>query len=110
MQDSSFEQGTMQLIIDQVEELIVTIIEEIRERPGVAAAILAAVVGVIIGSLLASGVGRKRSAPEKVVHKARGVAEASDLAALAVKLVQNPIVRGFVAAAIQKQLKRRFSH
>ncbi|HEV7666615.1 MAG TPA: hypothetical protein VGQ62_23980 [Chloroflexota bacterium] len=110
MQDANFEQGTMQVIMDQLEELIVTIIEEIRERPGVAAAILAAVVGAVVGSMVAAGFGRRHaSPPEKVARKARGMAEAGDLAGLAVKLMQNPIVRGYVTNAIQSQFKKRFS-
>ena len=40
---ANVEESTMQLVIDQLEELIVTIIEEVRQRPGVVLAILAAV-------------------------------------------------------------------
>jgi hypothetical protein len=108
--NSNVEQSTLQLIVDQIEELIVTLIEEIRERPGIAAAILAAIVGIVLGSMLAARVGRGRtSAPKRVVRRARGVAEATELAALGVKLLQNPIVRGYVRAAVQGQLKKRFS-
>ena len=108
--NSNEEQSTMQLVIDQIEELIVTLIEEIRERPGVAAAILAAVVGIVIGSMLAAMLGRRHASPPKrVVRRARGMAEAGDLAGLGVKLLQNPIVRGYVAAAVQSQFKKRFS-
>lgn len=57
------EQSVMQLIVDQLEELVVTIIEEIRERPGVAAAILAGLLGAIVGSILAAGMGRRASPP-----------------------------------------------
>lgn len=108
MQDSyGQDQGTVQLIIDQLEELIVTVIEEIRERPGVAAALLAAVVGIVIGSVLA-GVGRQRtSAPKKIAKRARGMADAGDLIGIGMKLLQNPIVRGYIFAALAKQLKRR---
>ncbi len=72
MQDSSSQsnadKSVVELIVDQLEELIVTVIEENRERPGVAIAILAAVVGAIVGSMLAGGVGRTRpSAPARVV-------------------------------------------
>ena len=102
--------GTLQLILDQLEELVVTLIEEIRERPAVAAAILAAVVGALVGMMLAGRLGRSHaSAPKKVVRQARGMAQASDLAGLAVRLLQNPIVRGYVASAVQSQFKRRFS-
>jgi hypothetical protein len=108
MHEPNVEQSTLQLIIDQLEELVVTIIEEIRERPGVAAAILAAVVGIIVGSTLAAGVGRRHASPRaRVVSKVRG--EAVDLVGLAIKLVQNPIVRGYLRSAVEGQLKKRFS-
>jgi hypothetical protein len=110
MHESNGEQSTLQLIIDQLEELVVTIIEEIRERPGVAAALLAAVLGVVVGSMLASGVGRRHaSPPASVAHKARTVTEAGDLAALAIRLLQNPIVRSYLRSAVEGQLKKRFS-
>jgi uncharacterized membrane protein YeaQ/YmgE (transglycosylase-associated protein family) len=114
MQDSfsksNGEQSVMQLVVDQLEELVVTIIEEIRERPGVAAAILAGVLGAIAGSMLAASVSRRRpSAPAGVVRKAREVSEVADLAGLALKLLQNPMVRGYVRSMIEGQLKKRFS-
>jgi hypothetical protein len=43
------------------------------------------------------------------VRKARGVGEAAELAALGVKLLQNPIVRSYVRSAVEGQLKKRFS-
>jgi hypothetical protein len=108
MQDA--EQSVMELIVDQLEELVVTIIEEIRERPGVAAALLAGVLGAIVGSVLAAGFARRRSSPRaRVVRKARGVSEAADLAGLALKLLQNPMVRGYVRSAMEGQLKKHFS-
>jgi len=110
MHESNVEQSTLQLIVDQLEELVVTIIEEIRERPGVAAAILATVVGIVVGSMLASGVGRRHaSPPAAVAQKARTVTEAGDLAGLAIKLLQNPIVRHYLRSALESQLKKRFS-
>ena len=111
MHESNVEQSTLTLIVDQLEELVVTIIEEIRERPGVAAAILAAVVGVVVGSMLAAGVGRRHASPPArvVVQKARTVSEAGDLAGLAIRLLQNPIVRSYLRSALESQLKKRFS-
>jgi hypothetical protein len=111
MHESNGEQSTLQLIVDQLEELVVTIIEEIRERPGVAAAILAAVVGIVVGSMLAAGVGRRHASPPArvVVQKARTVSEAGDLAGLAIRLLQNPIVRSYLRSALESQLKKRFS-
>jgi hypothetical protein len=100
----------MQLMVDQIEELIVTIIEEIRQRPGVAMAILAAVTGAVLGSMLAARASRRRGSPTtKVARRARGVGEAAELATLGLKLMQNPIVRGYVRSAVEAQLKKRLS-
>ena len=107
--DAQVEQSTLELIVDQLEELVVTIIEEIRERPGVAAAILAAVVGAVVGGLLAARAGRRASPPARVAKRARGMAEAADVAGIAVKLLQNPMVRGYIRSAVEGQLKKRFS-
>lgn len=114
MQDSfgqsNVEQSTLQQIVDQIEELIVTIIEEVRQRPGVALAIVAAVAGAVIGSMLAGRASQGHAAPAKrAVKKARGMGEAIDLAGLGIKLVQNPLVRNYLRAAVEGQLKKRFS-
>ena len=110
MYEPTVEQSTMQLILDQVEELVVTIVDEIRQRPGVALALLAAVTGALVGSMLAARASRRHRSPARgVVRKARGVSEAADLAALGVKLLQNPIVRSYVRSAVEGQLKKRFS-
>jgi hypothetical protein len=110
MYEPTVEQSTMQLILDQVEELLVTIVNEIRQRPGVALALLAAVTGALVGSMLAARASRRHRSPARgVVRKARGVGEAADLAALGVKLLQNPIVRSYVRSAVEGQLKKRFS-
>src|SRR4051794_6230625 len=106
---SDVEQSTFELIVDQLEELIVTIVEEIRERPTVAAGILAAVVGIVIGSMLVGNRQRQRSAPTRLVRRARGMGEMADLAATGVKLLQNPIVRGLIRSSVQKQLRQRIA-
>ena len=103
------EQSVMELIVDQLEELVVTIIEEIRERPGVAAAILAALLGAIIGSMLAARIGRRQGRPARAVKtRARKVSDAAELAGIGIKLLQNPIVRGYVGSAIEGELKKLF--
>ncbi len=108
--ESNVEQSTMQLIVDQLEEFIVTIIEEVRQRPGVAVAILAGVVGAVVGAMLAARAGRRQASPtRRVVRKARGMSEAVDLAGLGLKLLQNPLVRNYVRATVEGQLKKRFS-
>jgi len=107
---SDAQQSVLQLIVDQLEELMVTVIEEIRERPAVAIAIVAGLLGAIVGSVLAANLaGRPPSTPAPLVRKARGASEAADLAGLALKLLGNPIVRGFVRSAVESQLKKRFS-
>jgi hypothetical protein len=106
MQDSDVEDSTIQLVIDQLEELVVTVIEEIRERPGVALAIFAGLLGAFVGMRLATR--RNRSAPARAIQrKAAGVGEAAELAGLAVRLLKNPIVRGLLVAAIERQFKSR---
>ena len=104
---SDLEQGTLELIVDQLEELVVTIIEEIRERPGVAAAILAAVVGAFIGTRLAAG-RRRRSPPERVVRNSgRAVGPRVDLMGIGMQLMQNPMVRSFAISALTGGLRKR---
>ena len=108
MRDSNVEPGTLRLILDQLEELVVTLIEEIRQRPAVALAVLAAVVGAVVGSVLAARGGRPRvQPPARMARRASGFGAASELMGLGVRLMQNPIVRGFVFAAAQKQIRRR---
>ncbi len=105
---SEVDQSTVQLIIDQLEELVVTLIEEVRERPAVAVAILAAVIGAVIGGALAAGVGRPKPVQKRV---ARRMGEMGDLAALAgmgVKMLENPIVRNYIRGAVRGQLKKQF--
>jgi len=110
MYEPTVEQSTMQLILDQFEELLATIIDEIRQRPGVALALLAAITGAFVGSKLAARTSRRQASPARgVVRKARGVGEAAELAGLGLKLLQNPIVRGYIASAVEGQLKKRFS-
>lgn len=104
MHDTSAEPGVGELLLDQVEELIVTIVEEVRERPAVAVAIAAAVLGAIVGSLVAARSKRRPAAARGVARRARGVADTGELIGLGVKLLQNPIVRGYLVA----MLRRRF--
>src|SRR5262249_55245707 len=105
---SGLEQSTFELIVDQLEELIVTIIEEIRERPGVAAAVLAGFIGALIGLLLASGGRGRHTAPHpRVARHARSVAHGADMVGLGIGLLQNPIVRAYLFSALAGIVKRR---
>jgi len=105
MQDASADDSTFQLVVDQLEELVVTVVEEIRQRPSVALALFAGVLGALIGSRLASR--RKRTPPERVARGARNVGGAADLLGTGMHLLQNPLVRGMVFAAITRQLRGR---
>ena len=110
MHEQDLPDSTLQLVIDQIEELAVTLFEEIRNRPAVAIAIAAGVVGALIGSMLAARATTSSTAPAtRVVRRARGVGDAADLARLGMRLLQNPIVRGLALAAVERQLKRRLS-
>ena len=107
MHDSGVEDSTFQLVIDQLEELVVTVIEEIRERPTVALAIFAGLLGAFVGSRLAS---RSSHSPQaKVAKTARGIGDVSELAGLGMQLFQNPVVRALLMAALERQLKRRLA-
>jgi hypothetical protein len=106
MQDAEVEDSTFQLVLDQLEELVVTIIEEIRERPGVAVAIVAGLIGAMAGVRLATR--RRASTPARAVRrKAQGVGDAAELAGLVVRLLKNPIVRGLIISSIERQLSKR---
>jgi hypothetical protein len=108
MQDSNVESSTVQVILDRVEELVATVIEEIRERPAVAAALLAALVGAIVGSTLAARARRRGlSARARAARRARGLGDVADLLGLGLRLLQNPIVRSLALAAVERQLRRR---
>lgn len=107
MQDASVEESALQLVLDQLEELAVTVIEEIRERPGVALAICAAIAGAVIGSVFAARSRQSRGPTARVARRAQRVGDAAELVGLGVRLMQNPIVRGLVLAAIERQLRRK---
>ena len=104
MQDAYTEQSTLQLIVDQLEELIVTLIEEIRERPGVAAAIFAALLGALIGSALAARGRRNAAVAERVARQARGIGEVAEVAGIALRLLEIPLVRAILLNQLKKRL------
>jgi hypothetical protein len=110
VQEVNAEDSTLQLILDQLEELVVTLIEEIRERPAVAAAILAGVVGALVGSMLALNGRRRGKRPSaRLAKSTKGLTETAELVGLGVRLLQNPIVRGFLIAAVERQVKGRLA-
>jgi hypothetical protein len=136
-------------ITDQMEELLVTAIEGVRERPAVAVALFAGFVGAFVGVILARALRPKRRVPERLdlsrglsaliraaeldqrsrelsrrVRKtaktagerssraiSKDLAEffsTAELAPTAMRLLQNPIVRGYIRAAIVSRFARRF--
>jgi hypothetical protein len=97
--------GVLQLIVDQVEELIITILEEIRTRPAVAAAILAGVVGAIVGSALAARMRRPRRPPSVSAPAELLGALAGTLAGAAPSRVNGKAV-GKAAKAARQSSKR----
>jgi hypothetical protein len=105
-QDTYGEHSTLQLVVDQIEELIVTLIEEIRERPAVAGALLAAVVGAIIGSALAVRARRPPPIPRRVVRRARLMGDLAELGGLGLRLLENPLVRAVIVRQLLKRLRR----
>jgi hypothetical protein len=108
MQDSDVGDSTLQLVVDQLEELVVTLVEEIRERPGIMMALVAGVLGAVIGSRLA----RRKAAPPPVRAArgaARNVGDAADIARIVMQLFQNPIVRGLILATLERQLRSRLA-
>lgn len=102
MQETVVDQSTLQLVIDQLEELVATIVEEIQERPGVALAICAGLLGAFVGARLARGARAPR-----IPQPAQRVGDMADLAGLGIRLLQNPIVRGLVIAALERQIRRQ---
>ena len=106
MDEANLDDSTFQLVMDQLEELAVTLIEEIRERPGVIAAIVAGVVGAIVGSALAAR-GRRKSVSKHAQRRAQDVQDTAGLMSLVIGLLKNPIVRGLLFAAIQRQIRRQ---
>ena len=105
MQGTQVEDSTLQLLVDQLEELVVTLVEEIRERPGVALAIFAGLVGAIVGIRVASR--GAQSPARRVKRSAQSFGDAAELAGLVVRLLKNPIVRGLILAYMERQLRRR---
>ena len=108
MQDSDVGDSTFQLVIDQLEELVVTIVEEIRERPGIALALVAGVLGAMVGSWLA----RRNRAPAPVRAargSARNAGDAVSVLGIGMRLLQNPLVRAVLVAAVERQLKSRLA-
>lgn len=80
--ESNFLDEAMQVTIDAVEEIVITLIEAVRERPGVAAAILAGVMGAFVGLAIAAITSRRREAKKPRKRAGRlfaGVASALDL-------------------------------
>ena len=106
-QDTFSDHSTVQLVIDQAEELAVTLIEEIRERPAVAGALLAGIVGAIVGSALAVRARPKRAPmPQRVVRRARLMGDLAEIGGIGLRLLENPLVRAIIFRQVLKRLRR----
>lgn len=106
MQDSYGDRSTLQLVIDQLEELIVTLIEEIRERPAIAGALLAAVIGAMLGGALAARGRSRPRAPRRLAKRARTMTDLAELTRLGLRLLENPLVRGILMNQLRKRVWR----
>lgn len=137
-------------LTDALEELLVTVIEGVRERPVVAMALVAGVIAGLVGIALA-GVGRpKRRVPragfdlqglfeamtnaleveqrskrvsrefgragDRLDGKSRGLfsamsdlRSAGDLVPVAIRLLENPLVRSYLRHTVTRQVRQRFS-
>jgi len=107
MHDSDVDDSTFHLVIDQLEELVVTLIEELRERPGIVLAVVAAVIGAIIGSWLAQR--GKAPAQVRAARATRNAGDAASLLGSGMRLLQNPVVRALLMAALERQLRGRLA-
>ena len=58
----------LQFVVEEIEDLLLAALEELRERPTVAAALVAGVVGALVGSWIAQ---RRRPKPVKVPSQPR---------------------------------------
>jgi hypothetical protein len=96
----------VQLIIDQLEELVVTVIEEVRARPAVVVAILAGLVAAVVGSRLAAGISRPKPARRRVSERA---GTAGDMATILAIIMRNPVMRAYIGAAITNAIRKRLS-
>ena len=136
-------ESTIQFVIEELENLLLTVIEELRERPMVALALGAALLGACLGlavagrrsrpkpSRTAAGVvetlgplaaalgrSRLRATAEEVAERAAkkgskgrglggfGLGSSANLVNLGVRLLQNPIVRGYLLSMIGSRLRR----
>jgi hypothetical protein len=110
-QESGIDESVGQLVIDQLEELVVTVVEEIRERPTVAMAIVAGIVGALVGVRFADTLGgrRKSSIQAQPVHTMRGSGSTAQLVGLGMRLLQNPIVRTLLLGILEREFRRRMA-
>ena len=103
---SQVDQSALQLIIDQVEELVVTLIEEVRARPGVAVAILAGVVGAVAGSVVAGNLTRpKQTLRRRATGRVGGMADTVEMLGL---LMRHPVLRSYARQGIEELIRKRF--
>jgi hypothetical protein len=102
---SQVDQSALQLIIDQVEELVVTLIEEVRARPGVAVAILAGVVGAVAGSVVAGNLTRPKPPKRRLARPIDTMAATLEMLGV---LMRHPALRSYARQGVEELIRKRF--
>jgi hypothetical protein len=106
--ESHGEQGVIDPIIEQIERLVVAVFDQLRQRPAVAGALFAAIVGAVIGSMLAASFSQRQTTSQAHMARRENTAvDARTLAAGALRLLENPLVRSFLFSMLARGFKRR---
>jgi hypothetical protein len=79
----------------------------VRERPSLTFAPLALALGTILASWQVSSFPRRRTMRQRLRHGRRQLGGALGLPSLAVKLLANPIVRGYLHRTMLREVARR---
>jgi hypothetical protein len=79
----------------------------VRERPWLTFALLALVLGAILAFRQVSSFPRRRTMRQRLRHGRRQLGGALGLPSLAVKLLANPIVRGYLHRTMLREVARR---
>jgi hypothetical protein len=79
----------------------------VRKRPWLTFALLALVLGAILAFRQVSSFPRRRTMRQRLRHGRRQLGGALGLPSLAVKLLANPIVRGYLHRTMLREVARR---
>jgi hypothetical protein len=78
-----------------------------QERPALALSLLSELLGATLAAWLTSTIRRRRTIPQRLRHRRGQLKGALDLPALTVKLLSNPIVRGYLRRTVLHVVSRR---